>query len=74
LLKHTEEERPMSAHDELPLRSPYESMSIEELARLKGVKPVTSLADMACEGIFESDEEMEEFIAYTYRCRREGLA
>ena len=63
----------MSTHDELPLRSPYESMSIEELARARGVKPVTSLADMACD-VFESDEEMEEFIAFTYRCRREGLA
>lgn len=63
----------MSAKDELPLRSAYESLSIEELARLKGVKPVTSLADMACD-VFASDEEMEEFIAFTYKCRREGLA
>jgi hypothetical protein len=31
------------------------------------------LADMACEGIFYPDEEME-FIAFTYKCRREGLA
>lgn len=37
----------MSAKDEPPLTSAYESLSIEELARLKGVKPVTSLADMA---------------------------
>ena len=62
----------MSTYDELPLRSPEET--IEEQARRKGIKPVTDLADMACEGIFESDEEMEEFIAYTYRCRREGRA
>lgn len=32
----------MSTKDELPLRSAYESLSIEELARHKGVKPVTS--------------------------------
>jgi uncharacterized protein (DUF2384 family) len=64
---------PMSAKDQLPLRHPYESLSIEELARLKRVKPVTSRADMACD-VFESDEEMEEFIAFTYKCRREGLA
>jgi hypothetical protein len=63
----------MSAHDELPLRSPYESMSVAELAHAQGVKPVTSLADMACD-VFESDEEMEEFIAFTYRCRRENRA
>ncbi|HEY6749043.1 MAG TPA: hypothetical protein VI357_25405 [Mycobacteriales bacterium] len=63
----------MSAHDKLPLRSPCDSMSVEELARLQGVKPVTSLEDMACD-VFESDEEVEEFIAFTYRCRREGRA
>ncbi len=63
----------MSAKDELPLRSAYESLSIEELALLKGVNPVTSLADMACD-VFASDEEMEEFVAFTYKCRREGLA
>ncbi len=32
----------MSTKDELPLRSAYESLSIEELARHKGVEPVTS--------------------------------
>jgi hypothetical protein len=39
----------------------------------QGCQAVTSLADMACD-VFESDEEMEKFIAFTYRCRREGLA
>ena len=64
----------MSAYDELLPRSLYETASLEELARRKGVRPVTNMTDMACEGIFESDEEMEEFIALTYRCRREGHA
>jgi hypothetical protein len=64
----------VSAHDELPLGYDRTSLSIEDLARIQGVKPVTSLADMACEGIFDPDEEMEEFIAFTYKCRREGLA
>jgi hypothetical protein len=59
----------MSAYDQL--RSPNES--IEEQARRKGIKPVDNIADMACD-IFESDEEMEEFIAFTYRCRRENHA
>jgi hypothetical protein len=63
----------MNAQVGLPLRSAYESMSIEELARLKGLKPVTSLADMACD-VLEPDEETEEFIAFTNECRREGLA
>jgi hypothetical protein len=73
LLKHTKEAGPTSANDELPLGFDYDSLSIQDLARLKGVKPVTSIEDMACD-VFESDEEMEEFIAFAYRCRREGLA
>ena len=30
--------------------------------------------DMAQEGVFDSDEELEEFIAYTYANRRADLA
>lgn len=52
----------------------YDSLSIEELARLQGVKPVKSVADMAAPGIFESDEELGEFIAYTYAARRRDVA
>ncbi len=64
----------MSTYEELPLGFDYDSLSIEDLARLQGVKPVTSLEDMACDGVFESDEELDEFIAFTYKCRREGVA
>jgi hypothetical protein len=52
----------------------YDSLSIEELARLQGVKPVKSVEDMACPGVFESDEELDEFIAYTYAARRRDMA
>ena len=52
----------------------YDSLSIEELARLQGVKPVKSVADMAYPGIFQSDEEVDEFIAYTYAARRRDMA
>jgi hypothetical protein len=50
-----------------------DDLSIEELARQQGVKPITSLEDLAT-GVFESDEEMEEFIAFTYAARRRDLA
>ena len=63
----------MSAHDELPLKSPYDSMSVEELARAQGVKPVASVIDLARDA-FESDEEVEEFIAFTYAARRRDEA
>ncbi|MGQ0777971.1 MAG: hypothetical protein ACT4NY_26770 [Pseudonocardiales bacterium] len=55
----------------VPRRRPR--VSAEELARRKGVRPVESLEDMARD-VFSSDEELEEFIAYTYANRRAGLA
>lgn len=63
----------MSAQGELPLRSPCDSMSVEELARLQGVKPVGSVTDLARDA-FSSDEEVEEFIAFTYAARRRDEA
>jgi hypothetical protein len=46
----------------------------DELVRRKGLKPVKSVHDMAQPGVFESDEEVEEFIAYVYACRRANQA
>lgn len=46
----------------------------EELARRQGVKPVESVADMARPELFESDEELDEFLADLYASRRESLA
>ncbi len=50
------------------------SVSVEELARRQGVRPVESVEDMARPDIFESDEELEEFIAHVYASRRADLA
>jgi hypothetical protein len=47
---------------------------IEELARRKGVRPVESVADMAQDGVFESDEELDEFLAHVYAARDADLA
>jgi hypothetical protein len=49
------------------------SVSVEELARRQGVRPVESVEDMARPGIFESDEELEEFLAHVYAARRADL-
>ena len=35
--------------------------SIEEQVRRKGIRPVESVEDMAQDGVFESDEEVERF-------------
>ncbi len=47
----------------------------EELVRRQGIKPITSVDDLAA-GVdpFESDEEYEAFLADLYASRRAGLA
>jgi hypothetical protein len=50
------------------------SVSVEELARRQGVRPVGRVGEMARPGIFESDEELEEFLAHVYASRRADLA
>jgi hypothetical protein len=49
-------------------------LSLDELARRKGIQPVTSMEDMAQDGVFESDEEVDAFIAHVYASRRADLA
>lgn len=49
-------------------------VSVEELARRQGVRPVESVEDMARPDIFGSDEELEEFLAHVYAARRADLA
>jgi len=47
---------------------------MEELARRQGVRPVESVEAMARPGLFDSDEEWEEFLEDLYASRRSGLA
>jgi hypothetical protein len=51
-----------------------EHIPAEELARQQGVKPITSVEDMFRPGTFESDEELDEFLADLYESRRAGMA
>ncbi|MEV6655403.1 hypothetical protein [Streptomyces sp. NPDC051219] len=48
-------------------------VSVEELLAAKNVQPIKSLDDLKAD-TFESDEEVEEFIAFTYAERRRDLA
>jgi hypothetical protein len=50
------------------------SVPLDELARRKGVRPVESVEDMAEDGVFESDEELEAFLAHVYATRHADLA
>jgi hypothetical protein len=48
--------------------------TLDEIFRAKGAKPTRSADDLACDDLFESNEELDEFIAYTYAARRADLA
>ncbi|MEU6641064.1 hypothetical protein ABZ863_00775 [Saccharomonospora sp. NPDC046836] len=60
------------ADDDLPLFLDGPELA-DELARRKDVQPIRSADDLACEGIFDTDEELHEFIEYTYATRRANL-
>jgi hypothetical protein len=64
-----------SEHTEPTPASPAAGdVPVEELARRQGVGPVESVDDMARPGLFESDEEWQEFLADLYASRRSGTA
>jgi hypothetical protein len=38
--------------------------SVEELARQQGVGPIASVDELARDDVFESDEELDEFLSF----------
>jgi len=60
--------------DRLPEWDPAEHVPVAELARRQGVGPVASVDDLARPDLFESDEELGEFLADLYAARHTGLA
>jgi hypothetical protein len=54
-------------HDPIPR---YKRRSIDELLREKHSRPIERIEDLAAPGTFESDEEVEDFIAF-YRAQRQ---
>ncbi|MEX5711940.1 hypothetical protein AB1484_27505 [Parafrankia sp. FMc6] len=53
-----------------PLRPP---VTVEELLAAKGTQPIRSLDDLAAD-TFDSDGELDEFLAFTYAERRRDVA
>jgi hypothetical protein len=49
-------------------------VSLDELARRKGVRPVESIEDMGQDGVFSSDEEVDAFLVHVYTSRHADLA
>lgn len=62
-----------SADDGTSMPSPRPRVSIEELARRTGIRPVEPLDDMACD-VFTSDDDLDEFLAFVHADRPAGLA
>ncbi|MCW2914259.1 MAG: hypothetical protein JWN52_2327 [Actinomycetia bacterium] len=48
-------------------------LSVEELLAAKGTQPIRSLDDLAAD-TFESDQELEEFLAFTHAERQRDVA
>ena len=48
--------------------------SVEELAQRKGIDHIKTIEELAYEGVFDSDEEVEEFLAFVTEQRHENLA
>ena len=48
--------------------------SLDEQARRRGIKPVRCVDDMARDDVFESDEELDAFLAHVYAERQANLA
>jgi hypothetical protein len=51
---------------------PAGRVSLDELARRKGVRLVRSMDDLVCD-VFDTDEELDEFLSSTYAARRADL-
>ena len=51
-----------------------EHVPVEELLRRQGIRPVESVDELACPDLFESDEELDEFISFVHASRHTGLA
>jgi hypothetical protein len=48
--------------------------ALEETLRREGVQPIRSADDLVCDGIFDTDEELDEFLELTYAARRADIA
>jgi|tagenome__1003787_1003787.scaffolds.fasta_scaffold20942962_3 hypothetical protein len=55
-------------------RRPYRRESLDEQVRRRGLKPIRSVDELACEGVFDTDEELDAFLAHVYAERHANLA
>jgi hypothetical protein len=48
-------------------------MSLDELARRKRVQPIQSAEDLAQDDVFDTDEELDAFLAHVHATRHADL-
>ena len=60
--------------ERLPDWRTAEHVPAEDLARRQGVRPIASVDELARPDLFESDEELDAFLADLYASRRAGTA
>jgi hypothetical protein len=63
-----------SSADSQPSWATAEHVPAEELLRRQGIRPVESVDELACPDLFESDDELDEFISFIRASRHTGLA
>jgi hypothetical protein len=51
----------------------YQERTLDEILRDENVKTVENIHDLAVDGFFESDEELEEFLRFYHEQRQSGL-
>jgi hypothetical protein len=59
-------------HTPTPHAAPH--VPAEEQIRQQGVQPITSVDELAFPGVWESDDELDEFLADLYASRRANVA
>ncbi len=60
--------------EQVPHRPTAEHVPAEELALRHGIRPIASTDELVAMDVFESDEELDEFLADLYASRRAGVA
>jgi hypothetical protein len=60
--------------ERLPERDTAEHVPATELVRRQGIRPIRSVDELVRPSAFESDEELDEFLADLYASRHTGLA
>lgn len=62
-----------SSTEHTPASQAAPHVPAEEQIRRQGIQPITSVDELAFPGVWESDEELDEFLADLYASRRANI-